>query len=89
MSQTFRKPVKLPPGVAITGGPESCPACGSQEIMWGCNPSQTKGKAEIHPLVWSEQGMADSWICESCQAGWVERREVAPLTWVRPYWITA
>jgi hypothetical protein len=30
--------------------------------------------------------MADSFICRSCDAGWIEPDEAKPITWVRPYW---
>jgi hypothetical protein len=55
--------------------------------MWGCDPEQPRERHEIHPLVWHETAwLADSFICQDCNAGWIEPDEPKPITWVRPYW---
>jgi hypothetical protein len=80
--------VQLPERAMVSSGPTSCPACGSERVIWGCDPdTQTRPLEEIHPLVWHEtEWMADSFICGDCQAGWIEPDEPEPITWVRPYW---
>jgi hypothetical protein len=88
LSELAGKPVELPAGAVGHTGPATCPACGSEEIMWGCDSEQTRGKDEIHPTVWDEIAwMADSFICRLCWAGWVEPNDPEPISWVRPYWV--
>jgi hypothetical protein len=80
--------VHLPDAAVVTGRPSSCPACGSTDLMWGCDPAQDKSQDQIHPLVWHEtEWMADSYICCTCHAGWIEPDDPQPITWVRPYWL--
>jgi hypothetical protein len=87
LSAMAGKEIRLPPGAVATSGPSTCPACGSGNVMWGCDPDQSRSRDEIHPLVWDEtEWMADSYICRDCQAGWIEPDEPEPITWVRPYW---
>jgi hypothetical protein len=87
LSSLVNKEISLPANAVVTGGPETCPACGSTRLMWGCDAQQTRSRQEIHPLVWHEtQWMADSFICRDCDAGWIERDEPEVITWVRPYW---
>ena len=87
LSGVAGKEIKLPANAVATGGPGSCPACGSVNVMWGCDQGQTRPREEIHPLVWHEtQWMADSFICRDCHAGWIEPDEPEVITWVRPYW---
>lgn len=58
--------------------------------MWGCATEQTRTQDEIHPLVWHEsESMADSFICNTCSAGWIEPDDPEAITWVRPYWRVA
>jgi hypothetical protein len=79
--------IRLPEDAVVTGGPTSCPACGSKKLMWGCDPRQTRTREEVHPLVWDEdEWMAESFVCEDCHAGWIEPDEPQEITWVRPYW---
>ena len=82
----------LPPNVWVSGQPETCPACGASTVVWGVvDPKDPlyRPREEIHPLVWHEtQWMAESWLCRTCEAGWIEDdSSPEPLTWVRPYWI--
>lgn len=81
------KSISLGENVVVSGGPKTCPACGSSELMWGFATEQTRTQDEIHPLVWHEtEWMADSFICKVCSAGWIEPDDPEPFTWVRPYW---
>jgi hypothetical protein len=87
MSRRLHKAVRLGPNVVVSRGPETCPRCGSRNVMWGCDWEQTRTKHELHPLVWHEtEWMADSYICRDCDAGWIETDDLAPVKWVRPYW---
>lgn len=87
LSSISGKSVTLPAGVVVHGPPETCPACGSNQVMWGCDPDQKLDREEMHPLVWHEtEWMADTFICGACDAGWIERDEPEAITWVRPYW---
>jgi hypothetical protein len=82
------KTINLPDGAVVSAGPDTCPACGSSRVMWGCDPDQTRDLAEIHPLVWDEVAwMADTFVCRECHAGWIEPDAPAAITWVRPYWV--
>ncbi len=79
--------MQLPYNAVASGSPSACPACNSAEIEWGCSDYQQRSKEEIHPLVWHEtQWMADSFVCRTCHAGWIEPDDPEPITWVRPYW---
>ena len=81
--------IELPSNAVVHAGPDSCPACGSRDVMWGCDARQTRDREEIHPMVWHDDAwMADSFICRTCWAGWIEPDEPDPITWVRPYWRT-
>lgn len=87
LSSLVNDEISLPANAVVTGGPATCPACGSTTLMWGCDERQTRSREEIHPLVWHEtQWMADSFICRDCDAGWIEPDESEVITWVRPYW---
>jgi hypothetical protein len=87
LSAIAGEPINLPTNAVVHTGPSSCPACGSSEVMWGCAPEQQRPPNEIHPIVWHEtEWMADSFICRTCSAGWIEPDGAAPITWVRPYW---
>ncbi len=78
----------LPETAVMTMGPESCPACGARTVMWGCDPEQSLSREEIHPLVWHEtEWMADTFICRTCDAGWIQPDDPGQITWVRPYWV--
>jgi hypothetical protein len=87
LSQVAEHPINLPERVVVTSAPQTCPACGAQTVVWGCDPSVDRPLTEIHPAVWSEHElMADSFICTTCDAGWIEPDQPAAITWVRPYW---
>jgi len=89
LSDLTGKKIRLPANSVATSGPSTCPACGSVNVMWGCDPEQRRGRDEIHPLVWHEtEWLADSFICRDCHAGWIEPDEPETITWVRPYWRT-
>jgi hypothetical protein len=45
------KDVQLGRKAVATSGPSTCPACGSANVMWGCDPEQLRDTDEIHPLV--------------------------------------
>src|SRR5664280_2735855 len=84
LSSLAKTQIKLPANAAVTGGPSTCPACASTNVIWGCAEEQTRTREEVHPLVWDdEQWMADSFICRDCQAGWIEPDEPETITWVR------
>ena len=79
-------PMTLPVDAVMTHGPETCPACGALTVQWGCDPDGDL-REPIHPLVWHDtEWMADSFICLTCDAGWIEPDRAEPITWVRPYW---
>jgi len=87
LSRIRGKSVALPQGSVVRGAPKTCPACGSPRIMWGCDPEQKLDREEIHPLVWHDtQWMADTFICRTCDAGWIESDDPETISWVRPYW---
>lgn len=79
--------IDLPEGARVSGGPEECPACGAPDVVWGCGVEVSITKEQVHPLVWHEtEWMADTFICRTCHAGWIESDDAGPITWVRPYW---
>jgi hypothetical protein len=89
LSSLARKEIRLGPKVVAHRAPETCPACGSTNVMWGCDEGQQRSQDEIHPFVWHKDAwMADSFICRDCDAGWIEPDDSEPITWVRPYWRT-
>jgi hypothetical protein len=88
LSDLADKPIELPERAVVNEGPETCPACDSSNVMWGCDPEMTRTREEIHPLVWHEtEWMADTFICRDCTAGWIEPDQPETITWVRPYWL--
>ncbi len=88
LSRVLRRPLPaLPEDAVVYGGPEACPACGSQDVVWGCDDYQELPSDAIHPVAFDEHAlMADSFLCRACDAGWIQPDEPAPITWVRPYW---
>jgi len=89
LSDLSGKEIRLPAESVVTSGPSTCPACGSVNVMWGCDSEQRLGRDEIHPLVWDEtEWLADSYICRDCHAGGIEPDEPETITGVRPYWRT-
>jgi hypothetical protein len=88
LSVMMGRDVDLPEGVVGFGAPETCPACGSQSVIWAVD--STEGR-EVHPLIWHEtQRLADSWLCEACNAGWIEAAgDPKQITWVRPWWLAS
>jgi hypothetical protein len=88
LSELVGKESRLPDRAVMSRGPTTCPVCGARNVMWGCDPDQTREREQIHPLVWHETAwMADTFICRDCHAGWIEPDDPEPITWVRPYWI--
>jgi hypothetical protein len=82
LSEIAGKPISLGDNLAMTGRPETCPACGSSDV-WAMGYLD---REEVHPVVWGEgYGTADSYICRSCDAGWEEGWKPHPITWVRPW----
>jgi hypothetical protein len=78
--------VELGSNAAAFTSPATCPACGSSEVVWGCD-ERTIDRERIHPLVWHPtEWMADSFVCGACDAGWIEPDEPERIIWVRPYW---
>jgi hypothetical protein len=57
LSGQLGKRVRLGPKIVVSGRPTTCPACGSKNLMWGCDTEQKRTKEEVHPLVWDE----DAW----------------------------
>ena len=88
LAQLAGQPVSLPATAIGYESPGTCPACGSTEILWGCDDEVHRTERTIHPIVWhaSEQ-MADSYVCRACDAGWIEPDDPTPISWVRPYWV--
>ena len=81
-------PVSLPDCLRAYEAPSTCPACGSSEILWGCEDAVRREGERIHPVVWHPtEWMADSYLCKACDAGWIEPDEPEPISWVRPYWL--
>jgi hypothetical protein len=82
LSEIAGKPISLGDKLAMTGAPETCPACGSTEVR----TMDMLAREEVHPVVWGDgYGTADSYICASCDAGWIEGWKPHPITWVRPW----
>lgn len=87
ISDLIGRQITFGENVSVTLGPATCPACGSDDLTWGCGPEVTLSEEEIHPLVWHEtEWMADSYVCRNCSAGWIEHEPGVAITWVRPYW---
>ena len=87
LSEAVGRPVALPENAVVSSGPTTCPVCGSEKVEWGCSDYVTQSKEEIHPVVWHEtEWMADSFVCRTCNAGWIEPDDPETITWVRPYW---
>lgn len=82
LSEIAGKPISLGDNLAMTGSPETCPACGSSDV-WDMGHLDREA---VHPLVWGEgHGTADSYVCGSCDAGWIEGWKPHRITWVRPW----
>lgn len=80
--------VELPENAVVERGPDTCPACGASEVVWGCSDFNQRTREQIHPFVWHETSwMADSFLCRACDAGWIEPDGPEPITWVRPWWV--
>jgi hypothetical protein len=87
VSEAYGVPLKIPADADPTVGPVDCPACGSQDVMWGFDVEQTRSSAQVHPMLVDESDdLADTFICRACSAGWIEPNDPSPITWVRPYW---
>lgn len=87
LSELSGSEIRLPDRAVAMSGPETCPACGAPDPIWGCDRRIVLRQPEIHPKVWDPAAwMADSFVCRTCSAGWVEPDEPEPITWVRPYW---
>lgn len=79
--------IELGPNAFAFTSPTTCPACGSVAVIWGCDERVIQDRNRIHPLVWHPtEWMADSFVCGTCYAGWIEPDDPEPVTWVRPYW---
>ena len=75
----------LPPDAIAVGSRSRCPACGAQTVSWAV----TEGRSgEPHPVVMhATELLADSFVCTSCTAGWIENdNQVEPIRWVRPWY---
>jgi hypothetical protein len=85
LSDLTGESVELGPNIVAHGGPTTCPACGSAKIEWAVQLHDVT-EEDVHPLIWHKtEWLADTWVCNVCQAGWIEPDEPAPITWVRPY----
>lgn len=80
-------PVSLGDHLAMTAGPESCPACGSSDLEDALRHQiEGVGQRDVHPVVWGDgYGLADTYVCRACGAGWIEGFKPHPITWVRPW----
>lgn len=75
----------LPDGVVPVGPPLSCPACGSNRVMWAITDAQAL-PGRVHPLVWHKtQRLADTYFCGDCDPGRIEPDEPAQIKWIRPW----
>jgi hypothetical protein len=84
MSTQLGREVVIPEGATVLRGPKTCPACGALAIAWASTvPGLTVDQAD--PLLDDGQGLAEVFICKTCDAGWIEPEEPTPITWVRPY----
>lgn len=81
------RPISLDDALAVTQGPASCPACGATEVQDAPSAlGRWDAQDEVHPLVWGEgYGIADTYVCPTCDAGWIEGWRPHPITWVRPW----
>src|SRR4051812_6007587 len=70
-----------PPGARIFEGPGRCPACGSHEVVWACTQTGLK-PADVDPRIDNGQGLAETYLCTGCSAGWVEDDSGGPVAWV-------
>jgi len=62
-------------------------ACGSNDVLYCDADGQPLGIDELHPAAGNpEDGTLNSYLCQSCFAGWIEPNEPQPIKWVRPYW---
>jgi hypothetical protein len=89
LSRIARTEISLGDGVIVSGSPSTCPACGAHTVIWAYGgPTDNVPRERIHPVVWHDtENLANSYICESCSAGWIEPDDPEPITWVRPWWI--
>lgn len=82
LSELAGTPISLGDDLVMTGAPETCPACGATDVQG----MDGLARDEVHPVVWGEgYGTADSYVCTSCGAGWIEGWKPHPITWVRPW----
>jgi hypothetical protein len=87
LSRLAGEAIELGPNANAFTSPTTCPACGSSDVTWGCDEKVIQDRNRIHPLVWHPtEWMADSFVCGTCDAGWIEPDDPEPVTWVRPYW---
>jgi hypothetical protein len=85
LSERFGRSVTLPANAVMSGGPKSCPACGSSAVAWAVTTGGLD-RENVDPLVWHEtEWLADSFVCSDCNAGWIEPDDPEPIRWVRPY----
>jgi hypothetical protein len=87
LSDLAGKAISLGESLAMSSGPESCPACGSTNVEDALR-YQIDGleREDVHPIVWGEGcALADTYVCRDCDAGWIEGFKPHPITWVRPW----
>lgn len=89
LSAIAGSPISLGENLVMSCGPASCPACGSSDVEDALGYMiDGLGKDGVHPIVWGDgYGLADTYVCRNCGAGWIEGVKPHPITWVRP-WLT-
>jgi hypothetical protein len=84
LSDGLADDVVIPPSARASRGPNTCPACGSSRIRWASTvPDFVESDAD--PLLHDGQGLADVFVCDDCDARWIEPEHAGVVTWVRPY----
>jgi predicted RNA-binding Zn-ribbon protein involved in translation (DUF1610 family) len=85
LSAALGREILLPETATVIVSPPGCPACGGGPIQRAFLVANGR---KAHPAMWHEIArLADSYVCEECGAGWIERDEHSPMTWVRPCWL--
>jgi hypothetical protein len=85
LSELAGTDIRLPERAVVSGGPTTCPACGSNQVTWAVVAAEG---TKVHPLIWhATERLADSFVCGACDAGWIEPDDPQPITWVRPWWL--
>ena len=85
VSDLLKQEVSLGPDVRVSWGPTLCPRCGSEDIVWFFGIQPQVPLAEVHTALQDRVTLADTYVCRTCHAGWIEPDQPEPITWVRPF----